>query len=82
MFFSLSYSFGIETIKYVPRLRRSLENHTQLQIKMGSVYPLSDQNGAKTLSHGAAHTCMYMAYLWHYPFSPGRRCQTLFRQLA
>ena len=37
MLFSLSYSFGIETIKYVPRLRRSLENHTRFLTKMGKV---------------------------------------------
>ena len=34
MLFSLSYSFGIETIKYVPRLRSSLENHTRFQTKV------------------------------------------------
>ena len=34
---------------------------------MGKVYdyPFSDQNGAKTLPDGAAHT--YMAYLREYP---------------
>ena len=36
--FSLSYSFGIETKKYVPRLRSSLENHTRFQTKMDKVY--------------------------------------------
>ena len=30
-----------------------------------SVYPFSDQNGAKTLPDGAAHTCM--AYVREYP---------------
>ena len=30
-----------------------------------SVYPFSDQNGAKTLPDGAAHT--YMAYMREYP---------------
>ena len=38
IFLFLSYSFGVETIKYVPRLRSSLENHTRFQTKMGEVY--------------------------------------------
>ena len=35
-----------------------------------SIYPFSDQNGAKTLSNGAAHT--YIAYIRVYPPPPGR----------
>ena len=34
-----------------------------------NVYPFSDQNGAKTLPDGAAHT--YMAYIREYP-PPGQ----------
>ena len=36
-----------------------------------SVYRFSDQNGAKTLPDGAAHT--YIAYIKEYPPSPGSR---------
>lgn len=64
LFFSLSYSFGIQTIKYVPRLRRSLENHTRFQTKMGKVYTrfhTKRQNGAKTLPAGAGNTGIHRA---------------------
>ena len=58
IFLFLSYSFGIKTINTFLHSRSSLENHTQFQTKMGEVYsyPFSDQNGAKTLPDGAAHT--------------------------
>ena len=64
IFLFLSYSFGIETIKVfihsIPRKPNPLpEQHGQ------SVYPFSDQNGAKALPDGAAHT--YMAYVKEYP---------------
>ena len=64
IFLFLSYSFGIETIKMfihsIPRKPNPLpEQHGQ------SVYPFSDQNGAKALPDGAAHT--YMAYVKEYP---------------
>ena len=36
--------------------------------KRQSVYPFSDQNGAKTLHDGAAHT--HMAYTMKYPSPP------------
>ena len=37
--------------------RTSLENHTRIQTKSGkSLYPFSNQNGAKTIPFGAAHT--------------------------
>ena len=37
----------------------SLENNTRFQTKMGKVIArFSDQNGAKTLAFGAAHTVM------------------------
>ena len=81
IFFSLSYSFGIETIKYVPRLRRSLENHTRFQTKMGKVCThFQTKTAQKPYPMGQYIT--YMAYLWHYPPPLRRRCQTLFRQLA
>ena len=40
-----------------------------------SVYPFSDQNGAKTLPDGTAHT--YMAYTREYPPPPGEICRIL-----
>ena len=50
--------------------RSSLENHTRFQTKMVSVYPFSDQNGAKPLPDwggggGGAH--ISMAYIKEYP---------------
>ena len=46
--------------------RSSLENHTRFQTKMGNVFArFSDQNGAKTLPFGAAHTVM--ACIREYP---------------
>ena len=42
--------------KYVHTLRRSLENHTRFQTKMGKAY--SDQNDTKTLPGWAGHTYM------------------------
>ena len=47
-------NFGIETITTFIHSRSSLKNHTQFQTK--SVYPFSDQNGAKALLEGAAYT--------------------------
>ena len=38
IFFFLSYSFGIETIKTFIHSRSSPENHTRFQTKMGKVY--------------------------------------------
>ena len=65
MFLFLSYSFGIETINTFTNSRSSLENDTRFQTKNGqTVYPFSDQNGAKTLSDGAAMT--YIGYIREY----------------
>ena len=50
IFFFLSYSFGIETIKTFIQSRSSLKNHTRFQTKT------ADQNGTKTRPDGAAHT--------------------------
>ena len=57
IFLFLSYSFGIETMYVHP-----------LQFPQ-KLYPFSDQNGRKTLPHGAAHT--YIAYIREYPPPPG-----------
>ena len=38
IFFFLSYSFGIETIKTFIQSRSSLKNHTRFQTRMGKVY--------------------------------------------
>ena len=38
IFFFLSYSFGIQTIKTFVHSRSSLKNHTRFQTKMGKVY--------------------------------------------
>ena len=69
IFFFLSYSFGIETIKTFIHSRSSLKNQTRFQTKVGKVvYPFSDQNRANTLPDGAAHT--YIAYKREYPPPP------------
>ena len=67
IFLFLSYSFWIETINTFIHSRSSLENHTRFETKMGKVYdyPFSDQNGAKTLPDGAAHS--YIAYTREFP---------------
>ena len=66
IFFFLSYSFGIETINTFMHSHSSPEHHHPLPNQNGqSVYPFSDQNGAKTLPGGAAHT--YIAYIREYP---------------
>ena len=59
------YSFGIETINTFIRSRSTNENHTRFQTKIGTEYPFSGQNGAKTRPDGAAHT--YIAYIREYP---------------
>ena len=64
MFLFLSYSFGIETINTFINARGFLENHTRFKTKMGKAYPFSDQNGAKPLADGAAHT--YIDYKREY----------------
>ena len=59
--------------KYVHTICSSLEKHTRFQTKVGNnvLTPFSDQNGAKILPDGAAHTCM--AYIREYPpSSPGK----------
>ena len=55
----LSTSFGIETGKYVHTLRPyelPREPYPIPNPNGQSLYLFSDQNGAKTLSFGAAHT--------------------------
>ena len=61
MFLFLSNSFGIETINKFIHSRRSLENHTHFQTKMGKVHTVFRPYGAKTLLFWEAHT--YMAYI-------------------
>ena len=53
----LSYTFGNKTINTFIHSRSFLKNHTRFQTKMHgqSVYPFSDQYGAKTIPLGAAH---------------------------
>ena len=66
IFLFLSYSFEIETINTFIHSRSSLENHKpNPDQNEQSVYPFSDQNGARTLPDGAAHT--YIAYIREYP---------------
>ena len=59
-----------DTLKYIYTVRSPLENHTPNPDQNGQrVYPFSDQNGAKTLPDGVAHTSM--AYIREY-LPPGR----------
>ena len=62
MFLFLSYSFEIETID---TFIHSVVPNTIPDQSGQSVYPFSDQNGAKPLPDGAAH--IYMAYIGKYP---------------
>ena len=55
-FLFLSYPFGIKRINTFILSRSSLENHIRFHTKMGSLYPFSDQNSAKTLPFRTAHT--------------------------
>ena len=45
------------------------KKHTQFKTRVHKPYPISDQNGRKTIPFGAAHT--YIAYIRDYP--PGRK---------
>ena len=50
------------------RSHSTLENHTRFQTNRQSIYPFSDQNGAKTKPDGAAHT--YIACIREPPTLP------------
>ena len=65
IFLFVSYAFGIETINTFIHSRSSLKPYPIPDQNRQSVYPFSDQNSAKTLSDGAAHT--YIAYIREYP---------------
>ena len=36
----------------------SFKEHTQFKTRVHKPYPISDQNGQKTIPFGAAHTCI------------------------
>ena len=65
IFLFVSYAFGIETINTFIHSRSSLKPYPIPDQNRQSVYPFSDQNSAKTLPGGAAHT--YIAYIREYP---------------
>ena len=72
IFLFLSHSFGIETMNTFIHSRSSLETIPDSRPKIGpTVYPFSDQNGAKTLPDGAAYT--YMVYIREYPLGGFQR---------
>ena len=72
MFLFLFYSFVIETINTFIHSRSSLKKPYPIPVQNGqSVYPFSDQNGAKILPDGAAHT--YIAYIREYSPAPRTR---------
>ena len=50
---------------YVHTLPLSLENYLISDLNGQSLYPFLDQNSAKPLPFGVAHT--YVAYIWEYP---------------
>ena len=58
IFFFLSYSFGMEAINFSYILVVPSKTMPDSRLKWASVHPFSDQNGAKTLPDGAAHTYM------------------------
>ena len=62
IFLFLSYSFEMETINTFIHSRSSFENRTPIPDQNGpSVYPFSDQNGAKT-PPGGGGTYLYTLY--------------------
>ena len=62
----LSYSFVIETTNTFIHYRSFLCKPYPIPDQNGqNLNPFSDQNGAKTIPFGAAHT--YMAYMREYP---------------
>ena len=65
IFLFLSYSFGIETINTFIHSVVPSKTISDSRPKWAKCIPVSDQNGAKTLPDGAAHT--YMAYIREYP---------------
>ena len=73
-YFSSSYSLGIETINTFIHSRSSLKNHTHFSRPKWaeripvSRDPFSDQNGAKPLPDGTAHT--YITYIREYYTPP------------
>ena len=57
------YLFGIKMTSTIIHSRRFLEKPTQFQTKnVQNLYPFSNQNGAKTLPDGAAHTYIALCY--------------------
>ena len=68
IFVSYTYSFGIETIKTFIHSRSSLKTNPIPGQNGQSFYPFLDQNDAKTIPDGAAHT--YIAYTREYPPPP------------
>ena len=47
------------------------KKHTQFKTRVHKPYPISDQNGRKTIPFGAAHT--YIAYIRDYPPPRGEK---------
>ena len=75
VFFFLSYSFGIETIKTFIQSRSSLKNHTRFQTKRGKVYTFFQTKTTQLCPIGR-HS--YITYIWEYPPPPGSRLPTSF----
>ena len=70
MYLFLSTSFGIETMNtFVHSYEFPREPYPIPDPNGQSLYPFLDQNGARTLPFGAAHT--YKAYIREYPPPPG-----------
>ena len=66
------YLFGIKMTSTIIHSRRFLEKPTQFQTKnVQNLYPFSNQNGAKTLPDGAAHTYIALCYKGVPPSSRG-----------
>ena len=63
IFFFLSYSFGIETIKTFiqSRIRSSLKNHTRFQPKLGKVYTHFQTATAQNPTRWGG-ICLYSSY--------------------
>ena len=71
IFFFLSYSFGIETIKTFIQSCSSLKNRTRFQTKIGKVYTRFQTKSAQKSFPMVRHIPIYSLYKGVLPPPPG-----------
>ena len=72
IFFFLSYSFGIETIKTFIQSCSSLKNRTRFQTKIGKVYTRFQTKSAQKSFPMVRHIPIYSLYKGVLPPPPGK----------